>query len=133
MRCNKGSISGCVVYEAYRKCGKCIANLQPNLDKSRCISSIPNCDVYNTATSCKSCLATFEPTADFAKCNPGTIFGCENYESIGKCLTCKVGLTKSLDSKRCDQPIPYCQTFADDGLGNPNSITCTKCIEGYFA
>lgn len=37
MRCDKGSISGCVVYEAFRKCGKCIVNLQLNPDKSRCV------------------------------------------------------------------------------------------------
>lgn len=128
MRCNKGSIAGCVVYEAYRKCAKCTVNLQPNLDKSRCISSIPNCEIYNTATTCKTCFATFEPSADFTKCNPGTIPNCHVYEAIAKCLDCKLGFTKSTDAKKCDPSIPYCQTYAVAG-----SVTCTTCSEGFFA
>lgn len=79
------------------------------------------------------CLDTYEPSADFTRCFPGTILGCLSYEAFGKCSTCKVGLTKSADFKRCDPPIPYCQTFADDELGNSNSVTCTTCVEGYFA
>jgi hypothetical protein len=129
MKCVKGSISGCVVYEGYRKCTKCILNLQPNLDKSRCVSSIPNCDVYNTATTCKTCMDTFEPSADFTKCTPGTIPNCNIYEAMGKCLNCKTGYTKSADGKKCDPPISYCQTFSVSGGG---AVTCSNCLEGFY-